>query len=174
MAVSQAIQTAKQRALVSGGQVGKAVSFKGIEVRVNDGSNMFAEGDEFTIPTGEDLQESKFIRKFQGNNAPGIFVDVNGVAKELYISAFVKAVVPYNDDSTRVKDAEGNNLPAVVAKGTAVDLWKQSPDAESALSSVEGKKMKITKIESVQTMRQRAGGVRSLGNQWVFTIDLAD
>lgn len=173
MAVSNAVAVAKQRALVSGGQVGKAVSFKGIEVRVNDGSNMFAEGDEFTIPTGEDLQDSKFIRVFNGNKAPGIFVDVNGVAKELYISSFVKAIVPYNDDSTRAQDAAGVNLPPVIASGTAVDLWKQSPDAESALKSVEGKKMKITKIDSVQTMRQRAGGVRSLGNQWVFTIDLA-
>lgn len=172
MAVSQAVAIAKQRALVSGGQVGKAVSFKSIEVRINDGSNMFNEGDEFTIPEGEDLQESKFIRIFNGNKAPGIFVDVDGVAKELYISSFVKSIVPYNDDSTRAKDADGNNVPNVVASGTAVDLWKQSADAESALNSIAGKKLKITKIDSVQTMRQRANGVRSLGNQWVFTIDL--
>lgn len=42
------------------------VSFVNIEVRVNDGSNMFAEGDEFEIPSGEDLQACKFIRKFNG------------------------------------------------------------------------------------------------------------
>lgn len=173
MSVSANVATALQRVKVAGGKVGNGVSFANIEVRVNDGSNMFAEGDEFTIPQGKDLQECKFIRMFNGNQAPGIFVEVAGQPKELYISSFVKAVVPYNDDSTRAKDAAGNNLPAVIATGTAVDLWKKSADAESALNSIAGKKMKITKITSVQTMRMRAGGVRSLGNQWVYQIDLA-
>jgi hypothetical protein len=173
MAVSANVATAIQRVKVAGGQVGGNINFGNIEVRVNDGSNMFAEGDEFTIPKGQDLQESKFIRMFNGNRAPGIFVEVNGQAKELYISSFVKAVVPYNDDSTRAKDAAGNNLPAVIASGTAVDLWKKSADAESALQSVAGKKMKIPKITPVQTMRLRNNGTRSLGNQWVYQIDLA-
>lgn len=173
MAVSANVATAIQRVKVAGGQVGGNINFGNIEVRVNDGSNMFAEGDEFTIPEGQDLQESKFIRMFNGNRAPGIFVEVNGQAKELYISSFVKAVVPYNDDSTRAKDAAGNNLPAVIASGTAVDLWKESADAESALQSAAGKKMKITKITPVQTMRLRTNGQRTLGNQWVYQIDLA-
>lgn len=173
MALSQNVATALQRVKVAGGQVGNGVSFANIEVRVNDGSNMFAEGDEFEIPSGEDLQACKFIRKFNGNPAPGIFVEVAGQPKELYLSSFVKAVVPYNDDSTRAKDAAGNNLPAVIAAGTAVDLWKQSADAESALNSIAGKKLKISQIQSVQTMRQRANGTRTLGNQWVFKIDLA-
>lgn len=173
MALSQNVATALQRVKVAGGQVGNGVSFANIEVRVNDGSNMFAEGDEFEIPSGEDLQACKFIRKFNGNSAPGIFVEVAGQPKELYLSSFVKAVVPYNDDSTRAKDAAGNNLPAVIATGTAVDLWKQSADAESALNSIAGKKLKISQIQSVQTMRQRANGTRTLGNQWVFKIDLA-
>ena len=90
----------------------------------------------------------------------------------MYLSSFVKAVIPYNDDSTRAKDAAGNNLPAVIATGTAVDLWKQSADAESALNSIAGKKVKISQIQSIQTMRQRANGTRTLGNQWVFKIDL--
>lgn len=96
MALSQNVATALQRVKVAGGQVGNGVSFANIEVRVNDGSNMFAEGDEFEIPSGEDLQACKFIRKFNGNPAPGIFVEVAGQPKELYLSSFVKAVVPYN------------------------------------------------------------------------------
>ena len=55
MALSQNVATALQRVKVAGGQVGNGVSFANIEVRVNDGSNMFAEGDEFIIPSGEDL-----------------------------------------------------------------------------------------------------------------------
>lgn len=171
MAVSANVATAIQRVKVAGGQVG-GIDFSNIEVRVNDGSNMFAEGDEFTVPEGQDLQDSKFIRMFNGNRAPGIFVEVGGQPKELYISSFVKAVVPYNDDSTRAKDANGENLPAVIATGTAVDLWKQSADAESALKSIAGKKLKITKITPVQTMRLRNNGTRTLGNQWVYQIDL--
>jgi hypothetical protein len=58
MALSQNVATAIQRVKVAGGQVGSGVSFANIEVRVNDGSNMFAEGDEFIIPSGEDLQAS--------------------------------------------------------------------------------------------------------------------
>lgn len=172
MAINANVATAIQRIKVAGGQAGEGVSFANVEVRINDGSNMFAEGDEFTIPQGNDLQECKFIRRFNGNAAPGIMVDVNGQPKELYVSSFVKAVVPYNDDSTRTKLADGSNAPSIVASGTAVDLWKQSADAESALNSIAGKKLKISKIQQVQTMRLRANGTRSLGNQWVYTIDL--
>lgn len=172
MAVSQEILLAKERALASGGQVGASVSFVDIEVRVNDGSNMFNEGDTFTIPEGDDLQECKFKRKFNGNIAPGIFVEVDGVVKELYISAFVKSVVPYNDDSTRAKGQDDKPLPAVIATGTAVDLWKKSAQVEKALASIAGKKITITKIESVQTMRTRNNGTRNLGNQWVYQLDL--
>lgn len=174
MALSQNVATALQRVKVAGGQVGNGVSFANIEVRVNDGSNMFAEGDEFIVPSGEDLQNCKFIRKFNGNNAPGIFVEVGDQVKELYISSFVKAVVPYNDDSTRVKDASGNNAPAIIATGTAVELWKKFANAEDALAAIAGKKLRITRIQSVQTMRQRANGTRTLGNQWVFTIDIVE
>lgn len=172
MPVSAEFNVAVERIKASGGQVGENVSFSGIEVRVNDGSNMFSEGDTFTIPTGDELKKSKFIRKFQGNNAPGILVDVNGRMKEFYITAFTRAVVPYNDDSTRVIAADGLPAPAKVATGTAVELWKKSPNAEVALQSIAGKTLKISKIESVQTMRLRNGGIRTLGNQWVYTIDL--
>ena len=172
MAIQANIATALKRVKVAGGQVGAEVNFSNIEVRVNDGSNIFAEGDEFTVPTGKDLEDCKFIRLINGNKSPGIFVESNGEAKELYLSSFVKAIVPYNNDSTRAKDAEGNNLPAIIATGTAVELWKKSADAESALKSIAGKTLKITKITSVQTMRPRSNGTRSLGNQWVYQIDL--
>lgn len=172
MALSSNVNVAINRVKAAGGQVGGNLNFANIEVRVNDGSNMFVEGDVFTVPSGEDLQNSKFIRKFNGNNAPGIFVEVAGQPKELYLSSFVKAVVPYNADSTRVMDANGQPVPAKIATGSAVDLWKKSADAESALQSIAGKQLKITKIDQVQTMRLRTNGTRSLGNQWVFTIDI--
>lgn len=166
------VNVALERIKAAGGQVGGNLNFSNVEVRVNDGSNMFSEGDEFIVPTGEDLNQSKFIRNFNGNKAPGIVVSVGEQPKELYLSSFVKAVVPYNDDSTRAKDASGQPAPAIIADGSAVALWKKSANAEDALQSIAGKKLKISKIQSVQTMRLRANGQRTLGNQWVYTIDL--
>lgn len=172
MAVASDFNVAMQRIAASGGVVGTNLDFSNIEVRVNDGSNMFAKGDKFSMPTLEELPKVKFQRKFRGNNAYGVLVNVGGVTKELYVSTFIKSVVPYNDDSTRVKDASGNFVPAVVAKGTAVEEWKKHANVEDALKALAGKEVEIKEVELVQTMRQRTNGVRNLGNQWVFTIDL--
>lgn len=170
MPVQESLEAQKGRILASGGQVGGGLQFDKVEIRVNDGSNMFEEGDEFTIPVNYGVD--KFIRVFNSNKAPGLVVAVGDLAKELYMSAFTKSVVMYNEDGTRMLDADGKPLPAAIASGTACDEWRKYPNVEAALKAFAGKKIKITKIDSIPTMRLQNNGSRTFGSQWLFTMDL--
>lgn len=174
MAVSkELLAKAANRVLLGGGQVGGNIKFDKIEIRINDGSNIIVEGDEFTIPKGQDLEDSKFIRVFNGNQAPGIFVITkDGSLKEFYLSTFTKMAIPYNEDSTRVKNADGSDAPAIISTGTAVDLWKKYTIAEDGLQAIAGKTLKYSKVDAIRTMRLRNNGARVLGNSQIPTIDI--
>lgn len=169
MALSAAAKDAQAGILASGGKVGKMVNLNR-EIRINDGSNMFEEGDEFVIET--DWRERVFERNFRGNPAVGMLVNVNGVEKEFYFSSFTKSVMPYDDNSQRVKLPDGKNAPNVSASGTAVAIFVAPKILEKGMDALVGKTVVLSKIDEVQTLRQREGGQRTLGNQWVFTIDI--
>lgn len=74
------------------------------------------QGDEFTVPAKELLDQAVFVAMVNGNKAPAIAVDLkSGGAKVLYISSLKKNVIEYEEDGDQYvikKQADGTNVPA--------------------------------------------------------------
>lgn len=167
---------------LSDGKVGESVDFSDVSMVVNDGSQIFKAGDEFSID--KDWKKNKFQQYFgaearktehQARPAKGVLVECkDGSIKQLFISTFKKSVMPYDKDTTqRLKNADGTAAANVTAGGTAVAAFLACEDADKGFDALAGKKCKISKCHEVTTMRLRANGSRTLGTSYVYDIDLA-
>ena len=81
---------------------------------------VWAEGDEFTIPAANEIEQAVFVAMVNGNKAPAIAVETKaGTPKVLYLSSLKKNVIEYEEDGDQYsikKDASGNNIPAHFAR----------------------------------------------------------
>ena len=117
-------------------------------------------GDEFEVPTAEDLEKVAFIAKVNGNNAPAIAVHcTNGMDKVLYLSTLKKNVVEYEetedgyatkknpDGTTATHFADTPFRKEIMSKATVGDI----------LSSLAGRKFKVDSVMGpYQTSRLKA------------------
>lgn len=117
-------------------------------------------GDEFEIPSAEDLDKVAFIANVNGNKAPAIAVHcTNGMDKVLYLTTLKKNVVEYEeteDGYTTKKNSDGSTIThfadtplrkEVMSKATVGDI----------LSSLAGRKFKVDSVMGpYQTSRLKA------------------
>lgn len=116
-------------------------------------------GDEFTFPEKYDVYE----QKIGDNSVQYIMVTLaNGNAKPFYPSTFTKSRTIYNEDGTPT-------TKRVHTEGSAAELFRQSGDVETGMNALKGKKVKVTDIITIRTLRY---GTTSLMNAQIPTIDL--
>ena len=117
-------------------------------------------GDEFEVPSAEDLDKVAFIANVNGNKAPAIAVHcTNGMDKVLYLSTLKKNVVEYEeteDGYTTKKNSDGSTIThfsdtplrkEVMGKATVGDI----------LGSLAGRTFKVDSVMGpYQTSRLKA------------------
>lgn len=118
-------------------------------------------GDTFTIPTQFDV----FEQKIGDNKAQYIWVTLeNGNAKRFYPSTFTKSRTVYNEDGTSTGERK-------FTLGTAAEEFRKHGTIEEAMQALAGKKVKVTKLETIRTLRF---GTTSLMNTQIPTIDIVE
>lgn len=147
----------KERAINSGDkQVG---GFTGA-VRSLDNFGL-EEGDTFTLPTVYEV----FEQKLGGNRVQYIFIELtNGKVKKFYPSTFTKSRTIYNEDGTPTNQRFST-------KGSAAELFRSHTSIPAAMDALKGKTLKVTKIETVRTLRY---GSIALMDAQIPTIDIVD
>lgn len=166
-----AFKNAQDRIIASGGKIGKKVNLDNIEVRDLGAAN-FEKGDVIDFPSN--WEDCAFERKIPGATRPavGILVSCNGMPKELYVGTLNRSVRPYDDAGNPVMNPDGSLLPRVEANGTANQLYRQQSTAAEGFKALAGKKIVISDIIPVQTLRFAGNGERRPGNQNVYIMDL--
>lgn len=165
---------------LSAGEVGESVNFDDQSMIVNDGSQIFHKGDQFTIP--KEWGKVKFAQYFGAEAhraqhlsrpAKGILVECqDGSIKKLFIGTLKKSAMQYDrETSERVKDSDGNVLPNVTAGGTAVKAFLACKTVEDGFNALAGKQCEVTACHEVTTMGQIVGG-RGIRTTYVYDIDL--
>lgn len=120
--------------------------------------------DEWTFPTEYDVYQ----QKIGDNSVEYIFVTLtNGNAKKFYPSTFTKSRAIYNE-------AQNGGLPTntgqrAFTKGSAAELFRQHGSVAEAMAALAGKKVKVTSLDTVRTLRF---GTQSLQSTLIPTIDL--
>lgn len=127
---------------------------------------VWAEGDQFTIPAANEIEQAVFVAMVNGNKAPAIAVETTtGTPKVLYISSLKKNVIEYEEDGDQYaikKDSTGNNIPAHFAGeevgGTPLrKAVMQQATVGDIISFLAGKTLKVSKIMGpYKTSRLRA------------------
>ena len=137
----------------------KVTSFKG---GVRSLENVALElNDTFTFPTTFDVYE----QKIGDNTAQYIWVILeDGNAKRFYPSTFTKSRTIYNEDGTSTGERK-------FTLGTAAEECRKHGTVEEGMQALAGKKVKVTKLEIVRTLRF---GTTSLMNTQIPTIDFAE
>lgn len=121
----------------------------------------FEKGDVFTMPS----EYNQVFHQQIGNYfTEYIIVDVNGIGKRLYTSAFYKNVRVYDKDCL----ATGQS---VSASGTAVEAFQKHDDVKSGMQELAGKTLRITNIQRVTTKRF---GQMEIMSTPVMVIDIVD
>lgn len=117
--------------------------------------------DTFTFPTTFDVYE----QKIGDNTAQYIWVILeDGNAKRFYPSTFTKSRTIYNEDGTSTGERK-------FTLGTAAEEFRKHGTVEEGMQALAGKKVKVTKLEIVRTLRF---GTTSLMNTQIPTIDFAE
>lgn len=134
----------------------KVTSFKG---GVRSLENVALElNDTFTFPTTFDVYE----QKIGDNTAQYIWVILeDGNAKRFYPSTFTKSRTIYNEDGSSTGERK-------FTLGTAAEEFRKHGTVEEGMQALAGKKVKVTKLEIVRTLRF---GTTSLMNTQIPTID---
>lgn len=137
----------------------KVTSFKG---GVRSLENVALElNDTFTFPTTFDVYE----QKIGDNTAQYIWVILeDGNAKRFYPSTFTKSRTIYNEDGTSTGERK-------FTLGTAAEEFRKHGTVEEGMQALAGKKVKVTKLEIVRTLRF---GTTSLMNTQIPTIDFVE
>ena len=126
-----------------------------------DDNISFEKEDTFTMPREYNQVFHQQIGKYF---AEYIIVDVNGVGKRLYTSAFYKNVRVYDKDCL----ATGQS---VSASGTAVAEFQKYDTVASGMQALAGKTLRIANIQRVTTKRF---GQMEIMSTPVMTIDIVE
>lgn len=120
------------------------------------------EGDVLTFP----LEYEVYEQKFGDNVAQYIFCQIGDTdnVKPFYPSTFTKSRQIYDEDL----EPTGKR---VHTKGTAAELFRQFGSVQEGMDALKGKKVKVTKIEKVRTLRFNTD---SLMWAYIPTIDLVE
>lgn len=159
MTLVEAVEKAKKETNV--------VSLKSFPGEMRDAEIVtFKEGDVFTIPEQFDILGIKLA----GSEDPVPFIlvetdgkDGKGFAKRFFPSTFWKSRTVYTKDKIPTDKH-------VSVSGTAVDFVHQYTTVEEAMNALKGKKLKISKMESVVTLSFRG----NLVNTNIPVIDLVE
>lgn len=115
-------------------------------------------GDTFTIPN----EFAVYEQKIGDNKVQYIMVELeNGNAKPFYPSTFTKSRTVFNEDGTSTGIRK-------YTLGTAADEFRKHGEVNVAMNALKGKKLKVTKIEPVRTLRY---GTDTLMTAQIPTID---
>lgn len=117
-------------------------------------------GDEFVVPSAEDLDKVAFIAKVNGNNAPAIAVHcTNGMDKVLYLSTLKKNVVEYEeteDGYTTKKNSDGSTITHFADTPLRKEIMSKATVGD-IVGSLAGRKFKVDSVMGpYQTSRLKA------------------
>ena len=118
--------------------------------------------DVLTIPDTFDVYE----QKIGDSTAQYILCKLGDTenVKPFYPSTFTKSRTVYDEDGKSTQQR-------VHTKGTAAELFRSFGDVAKGMDALRGKKIKVTDIENVRTLRY---GTTSLMTAQIPTIDLVD
>lgn len=117
--------------------------------------------DTFTFPTTYEV----FEQKIGDNKVQYIWVTLeNGNAKRFYPSTFTKARTVFNEDGTSTGVRK-------YTLGTAAEEFRKYGTVEEGMKALAGKKVKVTNIEVVSTLRYNSD---KLQNTQIPTIDIVE
>lgn len=117
--------------------------------------------DTFTFPTSYEV----FEQKIGDNKVQYIWVTLeNGNAKRFYPSTFTKARTVFNEDGTSTGVRK-------YTLGTAAEEFRKHGTVEEGMKALAGKKVKVTNIEVVSTLRYNSD---KLQNTQIPTIDIVE
>lgn len=117
--------------------------------------------DTFTFPTSYEV----FEQKIGDNKVQYIWVTLeNGNAKRFYPSTFTKTRTVFNEDGTSTGVRK-------YTLGTAAEEFRKHGTVEEGMRALAGKKVKVTNIEVVSTLRYNSD---KLQNTQIPTIDIVE
>jgi hypothetical protein len=133
--------------------------------------NYFDEGDVFTVPKKLEVRKTH-IRGINGwYDAEYIYVETeSGKTVKLFPGTFTKHAVVYNEPNSVTSMPIGTG-EIVRASGTAVELYKSKSSVQEGMEALRGKKIKVSKMTPVRTLRY---GTYSLRTTMVGTFDLIE
>ena len=127
--------------------------------------NNFVEGDVFTFPGEYEIYQMKF-----GDN-PVDFILVE-VTNELTEGESVKRFFPSTMWKNRiVVDEKGKMVGRAHTEGTLAQHFQNFGSVQDAMEDVAGKKVKITKVNTIKTLRY---GTDEIVYATMLTIDLVE
>lgn len=148
--------------------VGKAAFSKLVNLSNMDPSEAsFEVGEEFTMPSAEDLQDCCVVRKFNGRDIAAFAIDTNMGSKLLYVSSLRKSVPEYEQTPDGFKPIREGSRAKVHDSGTKLreDIMKCGTIAQVA-NLLAGKKIKVTAIsEPITTARFQRVTNPATGNE---------
>lgn len=162
------INVEKQRVLDNGGHVKN-----GFTGKIRGEVNLFAPGDEFTVPKNFEVLDEPIRNARPGTKNPEfIFVSVtnNGVdmgLKRLYPSMFTKSVPSYDP-------ATGTRNGVLRATGEVADKFRTYNDTQKAFTELcAGKKIKYNSETTAQVRNLNATSIddrfrESKAGEWVY------
>lgn len=117
--------------------------------------------DTFTFSTPYEV----FEQKIGDNKVQYTWVTLeNGNAKRFYPSTFTKARTVFNEDGTSTGIRK-------YTLGTAAEEFRKHGTVEEGMMALAGKKVKVTKIEVISTLRYNGD---KLQNTQIPTIDIVE
>lgn len=122
--------------------------------------------DTWTFPEKYDVYQ----QKFQGsdNTVDYVWIELeNGNAKKFYPTSFTKSRSVWEEGQNGA--APRNTGVRVNTLGTAADLYRSKATIAEAMGALAGKKVKVSKIDTIKTMRFDNSGLQ---NTQILTIDL--
>lgn len=126
------------------------------------------EGDTWTMPTEYEVMETSIGT----NKAEYIFIELegSGEAKKFFPSTFTKSREVYNEPAQPGALPRGTGR-RVHTLGTAAEEYRKHATVAKAMDALKGRKMKVTKVESVRSLRY---GTTQLQDTQILTIDFVD
>lgn len=152
----------------AGNIVGKAAFGKLTSLSNADpGEASFEVGEEFTMPSAEELQDCCVIRHFNGRDIAAFAIDTNMGSKLLYVSSLRKSVPEYEQVGSEFKPVREGSRAKVHDSGTKLrkDIMKCGTIAQVA-NLLADKKIKVTGIsEPITTARFQRVTNPATGNE---------
>lgn len=150
-----------ERHKAAGAEIGSTAMSAMKKISNTDPSEgVWNKGDEFEVPSAEDLDKVAFIAKVNGNNAPAIAVHcTNGMDKVLYLSTLKKNVVEYEeteDGYTTKKNSDGSTITHFADTPLRKEIMSKATVGD-IVGSLAGRKFKVDSVMGpYQTSRLKA------------------